>query len=381
VADLEQMLLLFGSLILSALLAVVYLLLQQYKRNSTSGNNTDSITLQMLLPLLTDLRHQISANDQMGRTEIQGRLDHIANQIGQHQQQNTQTLLHQQQTHQHLLKDLGTQLGELHQANERIVLLANQMQSLERILQNPKQRGILGEHILSQVLTQVLPPQQFVLQYRFGSGKIVDAALFIRGQIVPIDAKFPLEKYTALHQTTDSNQRLALDKAFRADVRRRIDETAAYIDPAENTLPLALMFVPAEGVYYYILQAHNNASDDLLTYAWQKRVVMVSPASFYAYLETILHGLNALQIEQSAREVLQKLGDLQRRLKLYEEHADKAGKQLQNAWQAWQNAQTEWRRIDTQLLRLNQQTEAKWGNNGNNNNQDAQSKLFNTDQE
>ncbi|HMS52977.1 MAG TPA: DNA recombination protein RmuC, partial [Chitinophagales bacterium] len=137
----------------------------------------------------------------------------------------------------------------------------------------------------------------------------------------------------------------------------------------------------AEGVYYYILQAHNNASDDLLTYAWQKRVVMVSPASFYAYLETILHGLNALQIEQSAREVLQKLGDLQRRLKLYEEHADKAGKQLQNAWQAWQNAQTEWRRIDTQLLRLNQQTEAKWGNNGNNNNQDAQSKLFNTDQE
>ncbi|MBL0247436.1 MAG: DNA recombination protein RmuC [Sphingobacteriales bacterium] len=184
-------------------------------------------------------------------------------------------------------------------------MLANQMQSLERILQNPKQRGILGEHILSQVLTQVLPPQQFVLQYRFGSGKIVDAALFIRGQIVPIDAKFPLEKYTALHQTTDSNQRLALDKAFRADVRRRIDETAAYIDPAENTLPLALMFVPAEGVYYYILQAHNNASDDLLTYAWQKRVVMVSPASFYAYLETILHGLNALQIEQSAREVLQ----------------------------------------------------------------------------
>ena len=171
-----------------------------------------------------------------------------------------------------VIKDVTQKLTELDNTNKQVVGFAGQLQSLENILKNPKQRGILGEYYLETVLKNVLPPQSFQMQYKFKNGEIVDAAVFVKDKIIPIDSKFSLENYNKIINEKNETRKRELEKIFKADLKMRIDETSKYIRPGEGTMEFALMFIPSEGIYYDLLINEVGAvkvnTRDLIEYAF-----------------------------------------------------------------------------------------------------------------
>jgi DNA recombination protein RmuC len=238
-----------------------------------------------------------------------------------------------------------------------VVGFAGQLQSLENILKNPKQRGILGEYYLETVLKNVLPPNSFQMQYKFKNGEIVDAVVFVKDKIIPIDSKFSLENYNKIVNEKDETAKIALEKIFKIDLKNRIDETAKYIRPNENTMEFALMFIPSEGIYYDLLINEVGAvkvnTRDLLEYAFkEKRVIIVSPTNFLAYLQTVMQGLRALQIEESAKEIRQRVEMLGKHLCAYNEYLSKLGGHLTTSVNAYNAATKEFTKIDKDVLKI-----------------------------
>ncbi len=345
----EQNLLYFIILIVFLLIVVIYLLISKKEKKDNTAN-------QMMLTLLTDLRGEVNNSGSQNRQLLQERLDNIIHQISNHQQNTSQHLFQQHDSSTHLIKDISSKLSQIENTNQQILGFANQMQSLERILQNPKQRGILGEYFLDALLTNVLQPKQFKMQYRFSNGEIVDAAIFFRQQIIPIDAKFSLEKYNLMMQVEDIHQKRQLEKAFKSDIKKRIEETAKYIRPNEQTTDFAMMFIPAEGIYHHLLNyqvgSQSVNSRDLIAYAFSKKVIIVSPTTFYAYLQTILHGLKALQIEDSIKDVIKKVNDLGKHLNSYESHLNKMGNHLGTTVSMYNQANKSFKQIDTDIFKI-----------------------------
>ncbi|MEK7213159.1 MAG: DNA recombination protein RmuC, partial [Patescibacteria group bacterium] len=207
-----------------------------------------------------------------------------------------------------IISDVTEKLTKLDETNKQILGFSDQLQTLEETLNNPKHRGILGEYYLENVLKNVLPPGSYQMQYKFTDGDIVDAVVFVKEKIIPIDSKFSLENYNRIVVEKDPIRREELEKAFKNDLKNRIDETSKYIKPKENTMDFAFMFIPAEGIYYDLLINKVGAvkinTSDLIEYAFkEKHVIIVSPTSFLAYLQTVLQGLRALKIEESAMEI------------------------------------------------------------------------------
>lgn len=269
-----------------------------------------------------------------------------------------QTEVLQKQFHQssRIIAEVTEKLTKLDSTNKQVVGFAEQMKSLENILKNPKQRGILGEYFLETLLGNVLPPDQYKMQYKIDEGKIVDAAVMMRDQVIPIDAKFSLEKYNQLMETEDKERREALDKEFRMDVKNRIDETSKYIMPDKGTTDFALMFIPAEGIYYnlliYKVGATGVNAKDLVEYAFEKKVMIVSPTSFFAYLQTILQGLKELKVEEQTKEIIKRVGELGRHMKAYDEHFAKLGKHLGTTVSMYNSAYKELAKMDRDVLRI-----------------------------
>jgi DNA recombination protein RmuC len=202
------------------------------------------------------------------------------------------------------IADVVAGLTKLEETNKQVVNFSAQLQNLQDILKNPKQRGVLGEYFLEETLKNVLPPNSYQMQYKFSDGNIVDAVVFVQKKIVPIDSKFSLENYERVLNAKDSDERERWEKAFKQDLKNRIDETSKYIRPEEDTLDFAFMFIPSEAIYYDLLINKVGAvqlnTRDLIEYAFcEKKVIIVSPTSFLAYLQTVLQGLRALQIEES----------------------------------------------------------------------------------
>jgi len=256
-----------------------------------------------------------------------------------------------------VISDVTQKLTELDNTNKQVVGFAEQLQSLENILKNPKQRGILGEYYLETVLKNVLPPQSFQMQYKFKNGEIVDAAVFVKDKIIPIDSKFSLENYNKIINEKDENSKIALEKIFKVDLKNRIDETSKYIRPNENTMEFALMFIPSEGIYYDLLINEVGSvkvnTRDLIEYAFrEKHVIIVSPTNFMAYLQTILQGLRALQIEESAKEIRQRVEMLGKHLCAYNEYLDKLGAHLTTSVNAYNAAAKEFTKIDKDVLKI-----------------------------
>jgi DNA recombination protein RmuC len=256
-----------------------------------------------------------------------------------------------------ILRDLIERLVKLEETNKQVVGFAGQLQSLENILKNPKQRGVLGEYYLETLLKNVLPPNGYQMQYKFKNGEIVDAVVFIKDKIIPIDSKFSLENYNRIVQEHDETARTALEKQFKADLKNRIDETAKYIRPNENTMDFAFMFIPSEGIYYDLLinqvGAVKVSTHDLIEYAFkEKKVIIVSPTSFFAYLQTVLQGLRALQIEESAKEIRKAVEKLQKHLLNYEEYMKKLGNNLGTTVNMYNSASKEFRKIDKDILKI-----------------------------
>ncbi|MCK9497626.1 MAG: DNA recombination protein RmuC [Candidatus Colwellbacteria bacterium] len=256
-----------------------------------------------------------------------------------------------------IIKEITQELTRVSEGQKQVVGLADQLKGLEDILKNPKQRGVLGEYFLEETLKNVLPPNSYEMQYKFSDGEIVDAVVFVKEKIIPIDSKFSLENYERILNEKDQNVRNDLEKQFKADLKKRIDETSKYVRPEENTTDFAFMFIPSEAIYYDLLVnkvgAVKVATRDLIEYAFKdKKVIIVSPTSFLAYLQTVLQGLRALQIEESAKEIRKRVEDLGRHLSSYEDFMKKLGTHLGTSVGMYNRAYKELGKIDKDVLRI-----------------------------
>jgi len=250
------------------------------------------------------------------------------------------------------IEEITKKLSSLEQTNNEIKNIWKQLKWLENILQNPKQRGILWEYFLEQVLKNVLSPSNYVLQYNFKSGDIVDAVVLVWDNIIPIDSKFSLENYNKIASANDKETKEIYEKQFKSDLKKRIDETSKYIKPEEGTLDFAFMFIPSETIYYDLL-TNKSGSSDLLEYAFKERkVIIVSPTSFYAYLQTVLQWLKALVIEQKAKDIAKQVSKLARHLETYEQTFEKLGNSLGTTVNHYNNSYKEFRKIDKDIVKI-----------------------------
>ncbi len=346
------------SLILVALLYLIYSL--------KNNGNDDRIALQQqqlfmdfssrMSQEIQNVRKEITETTGKSREEVQDRLDKINKELLDFQKSTNVTMQNQFESSKKVISDITEKLTEIGGTNKQVLGFAQQMKSLEHILKNPKQRGVLGEYFLESLLNNVLAPGQYKMQYQFESGELVDAVVFFNKKIIPIDSKFSLEKYNLMVETDDPVQRESYEREFKADVKRRIDETSKYIRPSEGTTDFAFMFVPAEGIYYNLLIYNVGTmqlnTQDLIEYAFKKHVIIVSPTSFYAYLETVLQGLKALKIEESVKEIIKRVGILSKHLQVFEDYMGKLGKNINLTVSSYNNASKELKKVDKDVVKI-----------------------------
>lgn len=257
-----------------------------------------------------------------------------------------------------LITDVTQRLTKLDETNRRVVDVADELKSLQNVLQNPKQRGGLGEYYLDTVLGNVLAPTMYETQYRFDNGEIVDAVVKLdRGRLLSIDSKFSLENYNRLVEEKDKLKRDALAKLFKADLKNRIDETAKYIRPSEGTLDYAFMFIPSEAIYYDLLVNQvgitNTSARDMIEYAFRdKKVIIVSPTTLLAYLQTVIQGLRSLQIEEQAKEIQKRVGELGKHIAAHEAYMQKLGGSLGTTVNHFNAAHKELKKIDKDVVKI-----------------------------
>ncbi len=256
------------------------------------------------------------------------------------------------------IKEITESLVRLDETNKQVINFAEQLQNLQDVLKNPKQRGVLGEYYLESVLKNVLPPGGFKMQYSFSNGEIVDAVMYLgKEKILPIDSKFSLENYNKIIEERNPIEKERLEKLFRQDLKNRIDETSKYIRPEEGTMDFAFMFIPSEAIYYDLLinqvGAVKASTRDLIEYAFhQKKVIIVSPTSFMAYLQTVLQGLRGLQIEESAKEIKKRVEELGKHLLNYDQYMQKLGNTLQTTVNHYNIASKEFKKLDKDVFRI-----------------------------
>ncbi len=305
--------------------------------NSKKEEKKDDVGLNLILNQINELSRTVD------------------NKIGEsHKQVNESLKFHSSESNK-IIRDVTERLTRLDETNKQVISFADQLQSLENILKNPKQRGILGEYYLETVLKNVLPTGSYQMQYAFPDGTIVDAVVFVKDKIIPIDSKFSLENYNRMAEERDEIERKKLEKVFENDLKNRITETAKYIQPAQNTTDFAFMFIPHEAIYYDLLTNKIGAmgEENLIQRAAGKyKVIITSPTSFLAYLQTVLQGLKALQIEESAKEIIKKVEDLGKHLKSYDEYHNKLGNALGTVVNHYNASNKELKKIDKDVLRI-----------------------------
>jgi DNA recombination protein RmuC len=293
----------------------------------------------------------------------EGLQNQITDRLDKNQELMRESVMKQFTASSKLITDVTERLTKLDETNKRVVNVADELRILQNVLQNPKQRGVLGEYYLSQVLENVMPPNRFKLQHKIGkddAGRdlICDAVIMLdKGKMLPIDSKFSLENYNRLLEEKDKVQREVLAKAFRADLKNRIDETAKYIRPADGTMDYAFMFIPSEAIYYDLLVNKvgitNTTARDLIEYAFrEKNVIIVSPTTFMAYLQTVMQGLRSLQIEEQAKEIQKRVGELGRHITTYEQLMQKLGNSLGTTVNHFNSAHKELKKVDKDVVKI-----------------------------
>jgi DNA recombination protein RmuC len=293
---------------------------------------------------------------------IQQQLGQMIGHVNERLRENSEIL---QQTHQsvgqrldnaaRVVGDVQKSLGGLEEANRKIYEVGKDIASLQEILRSPKLRGGLGEFFLEDLLAQVLPPQHFTTQYCFRSGEKVDAVIRLGSSLVPVDSKFPLENFKRIIDTKVDDEQARAKRQFAADVRKHIDAIATkYILPDEGTYDFALMYIPAENVYYeIIIKGDSNEEKSLSTYAMSKRVIPVSPNCFYAYLQAIVLGLKGMTIEQRAKEIIECLSRLQGDFTRFRDEFSLIGKHLGHAQSSYQAAEKRFEQFGQKLVSAN----------------------------
>ncbi len=320
-------------LILLTLALLAFLLVgSSANRKEISGQSASITLLQQQLEAIrtsqTNLSQTMEKNLQTGQQNI-----------GKH-------LLSSKET----LEKLQNQLGRLKGDSERMLQLGADVRSLQDILKAPKLRGQLGEQSLEKLLREILPADSFTLQYQFKNGTRVDALVKMPDYSVPIDAKFPLPGFEAMIKAEGDEEKSKRRRDFQRDIVNRIDEIASkYINPDEGTLDFALMYIPAENVYYETIIKYESDRTDILKYALDRKVIPVSPNLLYAYLMTIVMGLHGLQIEKQAAQIRQNLGKLAGSFAAFTENWEILGKHLRNAQGQYDDGQTKLNKFTMRL--------------------------------
>ncbi|MCK5286002.1 MAG: DNA recombination protein RmuC [Candidatus Pacebacteria bacterium] len=258
---------------------------------------------------------------------------------------------------QKLIKDITEKMTEIKETNKQVFGMTEQLQNLEKVLKNQKQRGNLGEAGLDLILSNILPPTEYKMQYSFEDGDIVDAVIYTKDGIIPVDAKFSLDNYNRIVNEDDEDKKLILEKEFTNDLKKRIDETAKYIKIKEGTLPFAIMYIPAEAIYYDLLVNEVGSikvnTKSLIEYAYRDRkVIIVSPTTFVAYLSTILQGFKAFKVEESAKEIIKNVEKLQGHIKAYDNYHTKLGASLSTTVNHFNTSRKELGKIDKDIYRI-----------------------------
>lgn len=323
-----------------------------------------AIAVAVLYVLLKKVLTAKKPEDNGGMLMLQNQINELSRTLDAKMGQSQETMRHQLEHSATIVRDVTEKLTRLDETNRQVVSFADQLKNLQDILKNPKQRGILGEYYLETLLKNVLPPGSYQMQYPLGkdekTGKdlIVDAVVFVKEKIIPIDSKFSLENYNRLVEERNDAERDRLEKLFVNDLKLRIQETSKYIKPAEGTMEFAFMFIPHEAIYYDLLVNKIGAlqeedTENLIQRAANKyHVIIVSPTSFLAYLQTVLQGLRALQIEETAKDVIQRVGELNKHLSSYDTYLAKLGNNLATTVNAYNAAHHEFEKIDKDILRV-----------------------------
>ncbi|MFM7088263.1 MAG: DNA recombination protein RmuC [Candidatus Paceibacterota bacterium] len=319
------------------LIGVGAFFLYTYFKNKQSPAK-DDVGLQLILQQLNELSRTVD------------------NKIGESQKEVRESLQFHSTRSNEIIRDVTEKLTRLDETNKQVISFADQLQSLENILKNPKQRGILGEYYLETVLKNVLPPGSYQMQYGFPDGTIVDAVVFVKDKIIPIDSKFSLENYNKMIESKDETERKKLETVFTNDLKNRILETSKYIQSERGTTDFAFMFIPHEAIYYDLITNKIGTGDDgeslIERAAGKYKVIITSPTSFLAYLQTVLQGLKALQIEESAKEIIKRVEELGRHLKSYDEYHAKLGNSLSTVVNHYNASGKELKKIDKDVLRI-----------------------------
>ncbi|MFH0859318.1 MAG: DNA recombination protein RmuC [Patescibacteria group bacterium] len=304
------------------------------------------------------IRKQIGKNQEIISTSIlREDIKEIREGLKEAQRESLDFIQQQQVVNNRIIQNVTSGLEKVHSDNQRVAELKGQLDKLTDVLANPKQRGILGEYFLETLLKNIFQSHQYQLQYQFSDGETVDAIIFLKEKILPIDAKFSLENYNKILEEKDSIRKEELEKIFKKDLKNRIEETAKYIRPEEGTMDFAFMFIPSEGIYYDLLINQiggiKSSTYDLIEYAFkEKHVIIVSPTSFYAYLQTVLQGLKAFQIEKSTEKIMKRIEMLQKHITNYDVFLKKLGNNLGTTINAYNQTYKEFGKIDKDISKL-----------------------------
>lgn len=325
------------------------------------------ILLFLILAVLTYvffLRKEDAKEDMQGLLMLQKQLEEMRrtlnDQMGESSRRMEESVHRQFAESSKLIREITEEVTSVKEIGRQTQSFAEQLKNLQDILKNPKQRGILGEYYLETVLKNVLPPGMYKMQYGFKNGEIVDAAVFVEDNIVPIDSKFSLENYNRFI-SSEGTLRVEAERLFVNDLKLRIQETAKYIRPEEGTMDFAFMFIPSEGIYYDLLtnQVGAGEEENLIQRAASKyKVIIVSPTSFLAYLQTVLQGLRRLQIEKKTEEIQKRVGELGKHIASWQEYYRKLGVSLGTTVSHFNSGYKEMGKIDKDVFRI---TESRMG--------------------
>lgn len=319
-----------------------------------------------LLFFLVMRKHQAPKEDGSAKI-IQQNINHLSDTISRLQDQlraqidtkldkSQESMTRQLAASARLVADVTERLTKLDDTNQRVVNVAEELKQLQNVLQNPKQRGVLGEFYLEQILQNHLPPSSYTLQYKLDTGFVVDAVVHLDGKMLPIDSKFSLENYNRMLDAADGERSL-YEKAFKEDLKRRIDETSKYINTKKGTLDQALMFIPSEAIYYDLLANKVGSSGvngrDLMQYASvEKRVVIVGPSTLSAMLQVIIQGLKSLEIQKDTEVIRKNIEQLQKHLLAYNTYFSKVGNSLSATVGHYNSASQELGKIDKDIVKI-----------------------------
>ncbi|MAO34004.1 MAG: DNA recombination protein RmuC [Flavobacteriales bacterium] len=330
-----------------------------FKKHQKDDKKSNELLLNLnenLRKEIQEIRKEISDNSEKGRKEIEEKLLNINKGINNFQISSKADMQKQFASSNKVIQEVTIELEKIKGTNEQVLGFANQMKTLEKILSNQKQRGILGEIQLENLLANVLPPELFQMQYHFNNGETVDAIVKVGNFVIPIDAKFSLDNYNRMIESEDKNEIEILEKTFKDDIKKRIEETSKYIRTSEKTTDYAYMFIPADGLYQDLLNSRVGTlkinSKDLVSFAYTKKVMIVSPMSLFPMLQITVKALHNMKIERSIDEIMKNIDRLSNHLNTYKDIHNSLGKTIGTVVNHFNKSSKEFNKIDKDITKI-----------------------------